>query len=412
MTKISLIVLIFCAAAWGQDLQAQREAQQARLEKLRLEIAAVEKKIAHAGAEEQKLIELLDNLEEKLSLRKRLIKELDNDRDLTERELLNAQNKLVQVRRDIQTMDADIDLKLKEIGSLKTKVIKRALYTYKKMKFDELRLILMSGSINQALVRRKYFDAMTVHDKKILQELHSRKLELAEKRAFKLSLEATLVSAEQEMKDRLEYKRELIDEAKNEEKKLKSDKNRKEKLLQKLKHDKSEYEQQLSAKRAAAAEIEKLIASLIEKAAAALEVAKMFPDLDFKALKGKMDWPAVGKIVSGFGSHLNPKFNTKTENTGVDIQTEKGAKVKVVAAGKVTVVTWLRGYGTTMIVNHPGDYYTVYANIDEVMASPGSMVKSGAVIGTAADDEEKGKSRLHFELWEKRTKQDPELWLK
>jgi len=412
MGKCWFIVLLFCTAALGQDLKAEREAQQARLDKLRQEISAVEKKIAEAGVEEQKLLNLLDNLEEKLSLRKRLIKELDKDRELTEKELLEAQNKLVQVRRDLTALDADIDVKLQEMGELRAKVVKRAVYAYKKMKFDEVRLILMSDDVNQALVRRKYFDSITKRDKRTLEALREKKIELAKGRATKLSLEATLVSAEQEMKDRLEYKRELIDEAKNEEKKLNSDRKQKEKLLEKLKHDKNEYEQQLAAKRNAAAEIERLIASLVEKASAVLEVTRVFPEVDLKALKGKMEWPVVGKVVSGFGSHLNPKFNTKTENTGVDIQTAKGAKVQVVASGKVTVVTWLRGYGTTMIVNHPGDYYTVYANVDEVLVSPGSMVRSGTVIGTTGEDEVKGKGRLHFELWEKRNKQNPEIWLK
>lgn len=219
------------------------------------------------------------------------------------------------------------------------------------------------------------------------------------------------MSEEAEMKDRLQYKRELIDETRNEEKKLRNEKKQKEKLLSELIKDNKSLQRDLDAKQAAAKEIEKLIASLVEKPKTAEELRIAFPDMDFVKLKGIMEWPVFGNIVGRFGRQLNPKLNTWTENTGVDITVKNGANVRSVAGGKVTVVTWLRGYGTTMIISHPGNYYTVYSHLDEVLVETGDLIESGEIIAKAGESSG-GDSVLHFEIWEKKIKHDPEKWLK
>jgi murein DD-endopeptidase MepM/ murein hydrolase activator NlpD len=157
-----------------------------------------------------------------------------------------------------------------------------------------------------------------------------------------------------------------------------------------------------------------MIAVLEEKAreAAAIPISKIFPEVDFISLRGKMEWPTQGKITSHFGRVLNQELKTWTENTGIDIEATNGAPVKAVASGKVTVVTWLRGYGNTMIISHPNDFYTVYTHLDEVLVNPGSNVKGGTVIATVGDAGARGKPKLHFEIWEKKEKQNPEKWLK
>ena len=409
---LTLAILLIAINTSAQDLENQRKEQLERLELLRKEIKAVENKIAASGAEQEKTADLIAGFDEKLSLRKRLIRELNNDRKLTEKELVNAQNNLAQLRVDITSLDEDITEYIDEIKRLENIVVKRSVYAYKKLRWDELRLLFSSENLNQVIVRKKYFNSIQVRDKENIRKLRETKRELANGRSRKLSLEATMVSAEREIKDRLQYKRELIDEARNEERKLASEKVQKEELLKKLKSDYAALEKELNLKKTAAAEVEKIIANLIDKTAASKDLSGIFPDLDFIKLKGRMEWPVEGKIISRFGRQLNPELNTWIENTGIDIRTSNRANIHVVASGKITVVTWLRGYGTTMIINHPGGYYTVYAHLDEILANPGSIVTSGTVIAKSGEAGSAGGSRLHFELWEKKTKHNPEIWLK
>ena len=412
MPLIMIILLLLPLSLFGQDLKTDRIEQQKRLDKLRREIAEVEASIKKSGAEEQKIADKLAGLDKKLSLRKNLLKELEKDRRLTEQELKKSQVDLKKLRKDISNLDQNIYGLKGDIGHLRTVVKKRALYAYKKFRRDEISLVLSSENINQAFVRKKYFQTIAERDNENLAELRGKKSLLADNRSEKLSVEATLISAEREMQNRLQYKRELIDESRNEERKLQSEKRQKNNLLQTLRNDQAALKKELEAKKAAASEIEKMIANLITKVGEARDVARVFPDIDIKKLQGKMDWPVIGQVTSKFGRHMNPQLKTWTENTGIDIKAKSGADVRVVAAGKITVVTWLRGYGTTMIVNHPGGYYTVYSHLDEVLANPGSYVTGGTVIAKAGDSGSLGGSKLHFEIWEKKIKQDPEAWLK
>ena len=412
MPLIIIILLLLPFSLSGQDLQTERIEQQKRLDKLRREIAEVEASIKKSGAEEQKLADKLDDLDKKLSLRKNLMLELEKDRRLTERELKKSQSELKRLRKDISNLDQNICGLKNDIDHLITVVKKRALYAYKKLRRDEISLVLSSENINQAFVRKKYFQTMAERDQVNLEKLRSKKMLLADNRSEKLSIEATLISAEREMQNRLQYKRELIDESRNEERKLQSEKRQKNNLLNSLRNDQAALKKELEVKKAAASEIEQMIANLISKVNEARDVARIFPDIDVKKLKGKMEWPVTGQVTSKFGRQMNPQLKTWTENTGIDIKTDSGAEVRVVASGKITVVTWLRGYGTTMIVNHPGGYYSVYSHLDEVLANPGSYVTGGTVIAKAGDSGSLGGSKLHFEIWEKKTKQDPEAWLK
>jgi murein hydrolase activator len=412
MRKIVLILIIIPLLAIGQDIEQQRAAQTKRLEELRREIEQVEAKLKQAQSDRKQVEEILADLEQKLALRASLLRELNSDRELTEKELTRSQVNLKNLRGEIVGLDLNIESLLSDIDALKQTASKRAVYAYKKSRWDELRLILSAESFNQALVRKKYFTLAAKRDKDRLDELAMKKSLLAGNRTQKLSVEATLVSEEAEMKDRLEHKRKLIGETRTEEKKLNSEKKQKENLLADLIKDNKALQRDLEAKKAAAKEVEKLIASLVEKPKVMEEVELAFPNLDFAKLKGIMEWPALGEIIAHFGRQLNPKFNTWTENTGVDISTKTGTNIRAVASGKVTVVTWLRGYGTTMIISHPGGYYTVYSHLDETLADVGEMVEGGSVIAKAGDSGSTGGAKLHFEIWEKKNKQDPEKWLK
>ena len=412
MPLILVILLFLPAVLFGQNLQTERIEQQKRLQKLRQEISEVEANLEKSGAEERKLADKLADLDKKLSLRKSLLRELEKDRRLTERELKKSQSQLRKLRGDISGLDQNISVLIDDIVRLKEVICDRALYAYKYLKRHEAGFVLAADNFNQALVRKKYFRTVAGRDKQNLEDLREKKSLLAENRSMKVSTEATLISAERKMQGRLRYKRELIDESRNEERKLQSEKRQKKTLLNNLKNDQAALRKELEAKKAAASAIEQMIANLLTKVKEAKDVARIFPDLDVKRLKGKMEWPVAGKVISKFGRHMNPQLKTWTENTGIDIAAKSGADVQVVASGKITVVTWLRGYGTTMIVNHPGGYYTVYSHLDEVLANPGSYVTGGTVIARAGDSGSLGGSKLHFEIWEKKTKHDPENWLK
>lgn len=129
------------------------------------------------------------------------------------------------------------------------------------------------------------------------------------------------------------------------------------------------------------------------------------------ALRGSLPWPVIGRVVSRFGIVRNRKLATVTENPGIEIAASADAGVSSVADGRVSSVTWLRGYGNVCIVEHPGSFYTVYAKLGQVVVKARDELRAGEVIGYPGFDAGSEDYRVHFELWSGKEKKNPLAWL-
>ncbi len=124
-----------------------------------------------------------------------------------------------------------------------------------------------------------------------------------------------------------------------------------------------------------------------------------------------LPFPVQGahRTLHSFGAHTNAATGTVIENPGIDIQSPKGTSVCAVAKGTVSLVNWLPGYGSLVIIDHGNTFRSVYANLASVKIQQGQAVKAGTVLGVsgrAADGE-----YVHFELWHDRHKLNPAVWL-
>ncbi|MHB8580988.1 MAG: murein hydrolase activator EnvC family protein, partial [Ignavibacteriaceae bacterium] len=130
----------------------------------------------------------------------------------------------------------------------------------------------------------------------------------------------------------------------------------------------------------------------------------------FSALKGRLNWPVErGKIVKQFGENRNVKLNTVTLNYGIDIKTVSEEDVRAVADGVISAIDWIPGYGSVVIITHKGDFRTVYSHLSNIFVKEGDRVKLGTIIGKVGESLE--GNILHFEIWNSRSNQNPEVWL-
>jgi murein hydrolase activator len=136
------------------------------------------------------------------------------------------------------------------------------------------------------------------------------------------------------------------------------------------------------------------------------------PSVGFGALKGRLPWPTEGRIVTGYGAQVHPRFGTRTFRNGVDIEAAVGRDVLAVHAGHVIYTGWFKGYGNLIIVDHGNEYYTLYAHIAEIEAKEGEDVRQGQRIGTVGDTGSLAGPRLYFEVRYQGKPQDPEQWLR
>jgi len=162
--------------------------------------------------------------------------------------------------------------------------------------------------------------------------------------------------------------------------------------------------------------------ALDEILAAARSMDRYLKDLSFKnrvdlyakdmaAERGKLPPPVDGRAAIGFGDYVHPRFRTRVPHPGIDFDAPLGSPVRAVFDGTVAYAGWLSGYGYTVIVSHPGGFFTVYGRLDEVRAAAGDLVSQGEPVGSAGGDVNRGATGLYFELRAGDRAVDPAPWL-
>jgi septal ring factor EnvC (AmiA/AmiB activator) len=136
------------------------------------------------------------------------------------------------------------------------------------------------------------------------------------------------------------------------------------------------------------------------------------PGIGFGTLRGRLPWPTDGRIVSGYGPQVHPRFGTRTFRNGVDIEAAEGRDVAAVYGGHVVYTGWFKGYGNLIILDHGNEYYTLYAHVAEILVKEGDDVRQGQRIGTVGDTGSLAGPRLYFEVRYQGKPQDPEQWLR
>ena len=367
--------------------------QNKELDKLRKEINLVEKNLNKKIKQAISTTELLINLENKILLTEKLIKSLKKEE--------RYMGELIEMTK------TSISKKESYMLIIREQMSKRAIHIYKNGIPSLAETILTSKNWNEIIYRTKYLKVITEYEKQMISEI---KTILNELNFEKTNYESAL-----------NKKKRLRNEHQIESKKLDRDKKKKNDYLAQIKKDRTKLQTELKEKQNIFKEIETLISKLQndenemkkrEKELAKIRSEKKKSTIgNFASLKGKMPWPVEGKIIAHFGEQKNLELNTVTENSGIDIKVMPGTAVEAILDGMITTITYLRGYGNLIIIDHGGGYFSVYANIEKISFAENDYIQQYDILGYIPDDKN-NQSRLHFEIWGNNIKLDPEKWLK
>lgn len=133
------------------------------------------------------------------------------------------------------------------------------------------------------------------------------------------------------------------------------------------------------------------------------------PDLPFHKLKGKLLWPANGKITNRFGKR---RKQGKMRWEGIVISNKAGTAISAIAPGKVLFSDWMRGMGMLMIIDHGNGYMSLYAHNQSLYKEAGEPVEAGETIATMGNSGGKEKPALYFEIRKKNKPVNPAIWCK
>ncbi|MBL7074265.1 peptidoglycan DD-metalloendopeptidase family protein [candidate division KSB1 bacterium] len=411
---LSLLFLIYTFTALplnGQEgIDQEIKAEEDKLVQIKADIKDFESKLKETGKKEKSLLKSLDDLDREIYLRQKLLKQLRVGKRRIETKIAQKEKEIQNTQERLNLLAINLNMTGKELERLMAIVHKRAIYAYKHGFMGDLELLLTAESVNQAIVRAKYLRLIAQRDKRNILKIKEKKTEIAGLQGGTERQQARLGSQKRDLENGVKKKNANIRETRQEEAKLKRKKTSRKKLLARVRKDKDLLRKELEERKAAAKELEALIVALEKKRLEKAKVVEAGPLLaDFR---GRLDWPAKGRVVSHFGKSRNWKLNTITENTGIDIKAKLGSPVRAVGPGEVTIITWLRGFGNTVIISHPGGFYTVYSHLGEILCDEKERVGPGQVIGRVGDTGSVDGAKLHFEIWERRQKHNPEKWLK
>jgi len=127
----------------------------------------------------------------------------------------------------------------------------------------------------------------------------------------------------------------------------------------------------------------------------------------FAALRGKGKLPVKGELAASFGAKRADGPSWK----GIFIKAVEGSEVRAAGAGEVVFADWMRGFGNLMIVDHGGQYLSIYGNNQSLLKRPGDRIKAGEVIATVGNSGGNEHSGLYFELRLQGRAIDPLAWL-
>ena len=143
-------------------------------------------------------------------------------------------------------------------------------------------------------------------------------------------------------------------------------------------------------------------------AAQEVPLAPPAPAGAFAALKGRLSPPVSGAVGARFGTRRGEGVSWK----GMFIKAPEGAEVRAVAAGRVVHADWMRGWGNMLVVDHGGEYWSVYGFNSALLKRVNDTVRAGEVIASAGSTGGNEESGLYFELRYRGKVFDPASWVK
>ncbi len=390
---LTMLFLAIAASAHGQSVDEHR----ARIEKIEGEIRLLDNQIRSTSQKQKNTLDELVFIKRKIENREFILKEID-------KELKRLESAITLKNSEIRRNERELDTLEKRYGHL-------VLNTYKNRDTRIWFLyILSSKSIGQGYRRWEYLKDYADAINRQGEEIKSMRKEIIAQKDTLVRLKNNTVATQREREREYET---LLAEQKE-----------MERYSKQLASNQNKYRRELASKRNEVEklnrEVERLLAQAIKQQEQKSTDKEDYPvfaastaqlTADFASNKGKLPWPVDnGVIIEKFGQHYHPLFKgvKLPFNNGINISTSAGKSVKSVFHGVVSRVVIIPGYNQCVLVEH-GNYFTFYCKLADVSVKVGDRINTGDIIGTLAVSN--NTSTLHFELWNKTIKQDPELWL-
>ena len=371
MVFVPALVLLLLFPSVSNTATPQEE-----FKKIQEQLQAQKKKLTETLLRESSVLDELDNVNIKLSNVEASLRKYRKILKQTESEIETVNRGIAQTRESLE--------KQKDWLARKLRIMQRYGYA------GDMVMVLMSAEDVPHMMRVwKYMENLTRYEHNVLANYRANLRALDEKSGKLLLLKAELEKNTEKVMTK--------------EKEMGEKKREKELILSSLRNEKDSRR--------------KMISELKETSQRLLDIIRESSRTDdyaaegFGRLKGKLFWPAEGKIAIPYGSQKDPQFDTPVFRNGIHIRTDDSADTRSVYTGKVIFAEWFKGFGQLVIINHGSGYHTLYGNLSEIFSRVGDIIKENQIIGKVGTSGILNAPGLYFEIRYKGKPLDPVQWL-
>jgi len=150
------------------------------------------------------------------------------------------------------------------------------------------------------------------------------------------------------------------------------------------------------------------LARLIAELTSILSDYPITSEEPFSDLKGRLTWPIAGSLLHDFGQ---PRAGGGLKWNGVVLAAPRGREIRAIYHGRVIFADWLAGMGLLVIVDHGGGYMSLYGYNETTLKIVGDWVAPGDVIATVGDSGGQDRSGLYFEIRQGTKTLNPRSWV-
>jgi septal ring factor EnvC (AmiA/AmiB activator) len=377
--------------------------------------------IVHADVNDdlQGIKEEISQTRKKLNVTRKTEKKVSSDLNRIDATLREKEAHLGALNRNLQTVENrlgktgdEIELLKEDANRKRAEMNRRLASLYKGGEMGNLRIFFSSDSFPALAENQRYMKSVLESDRRLFDEYNSRITRLKE---LKGVLEKDLAKKEQLKAEIVVKKREIEVE-----------KQKKAAHLKQVKAERKGYQVSLKDLEANARRLQNMVARLEAQSRKGytqpddqkkprgqqLPSLPPVPDTGFSSQKGRLALPVRGEIVSRFGRHKHPEFNSYTMSNGVSVAAPAGTDIRSIYAGKVIYADYFKGYGNMVIVDHGGGYFSLYAHASRVNRKVGTSVSRNEVIASVGDVDSPRGPQLYFEIRHQGKPVDPLQWVR
>ncbi len=361
---------------------------------------------ATAGTEDNK--QRLEQLHDQMQHIQAGLNKKQKRRSEAQQELKSTEKEIGRQNRELSKLDREITTQRQRIRVAKIQqgLNRNSLESQRKFMEKQIRLAYSIGRQERVKLLLNQQDPEMVGRLMVYHDYFNRR------RAEQLNLiQTTLEKLQQAEREMLVEERKMQQlQGKKQHEKTALERNRKERkvLIASLNQDITSDGERLKELKRDEQRLQRLLAQIQRKAKANKQGQYLPKGSPFRTLKGKMRWPAEGRLKAHFGSAKSGDMKWD----GVFISAPEGREVKAVYDGKVVFADWLRGFGLMLILDHGDGYMTLYGHNQSLTKDEGDLVRADEVVATLGSSGGKEEPGVYFAMRYKGEPVNPEKWFR